>query len=1124
MPELSERLGGGWPSFNFPPVVSGLIDPGGRDGSRHNAREGSALATTGEQVAIGAFVTVATETGRNLGFGKVVELSGHRATVAYFDVPGETKPFQIEVPITAVRVVALSEQTRVFRRDENTGRWQVGRIADGDGPTCLVSFPNQVTANVPRAELQVRWRRPIANPTEFLIRHVTETPLFAAARSKFMQAVTAQRAACRGMGALLSSSLQLESYQFNVVRKVLQDPIQRYLLADEVGLGKTVEAGLLIRQYTLDTADARVLLIVPRALVAQWRQELTQRFGLLVWLDDFIWVVPSDDLAAVEKRLSGTGMLVVDEAHHLSRQNAEGAHPLYELLRRHAAKVPRLLLLSGTPVLADTSGFLRILHLLDPVVFPLDDLEGFERRLRSRQLVAEIAASLLPDNVLSMEDDLDRLTEAFGDDPTLLQRVDALRPIVQALPDQDDEEFLAALEAVRAHLSETYKLHRRILRNRRKAVPWATPRRKGLEIVPYASPLRAERQRVLEELRVHLVNSDDAARAARSLFNCAVHPCGGGSIEKALRALGIYDPRACDLARQLDDLTTRADGEGERQRVTYDAVRRCLSTQGVQVVIFCDEAATADALAQFLRTSLGATFEVLRHALADVATVDEDQVEPWRRFLTDPERCRVLVCDASAEEGLNLHGGHKVALHYDLPAAPNRIEQRLGRLDRYGVGSEVRSLAPVCESDLAEVAWVACLEEGLQVFTASMASLQYLVEETLRTAVQDWYNEGVDGLLRWKAQLAGPTGWAIRERRRIDQQDSLDAMGDPQSEEFEQLQEVDDDWRSWRDAFDGFALGTLQFRSRHEPWKGNLPHGESVFRLNYVRENSRRTLMSLPEFFGRFLGTIDVDAQYSTSRSPLTYPYAYRRHTVMTKEGQSRGLRSLRYGDPLVESLRAFCQTDDRGRVFAMWRHWPEYEARDASGCDLWFRFDFIVEASVLDADNDAARALIRRAEQHFPPQFHTVWVDATREVTMAPPMLVAETYSKSWQGPGRDYNLNPHRWQILEMQDNVPWLLEWRRHCEEAAERALRFMENHELLRQHQERGLISLRSLHATRGAQIESRLTRLTGEAQAAERRDLEEEEGFHRRLIDAIRAPAIRTDVAGAVFASAATPFA
>lgn len=1083
-----------------------------------------AVATTGERLEIGAFVIVATESERNLGIGKIVEISGLSATVAYFDVPGETQSFQVDVPVKAVRVVALAENTRVFLRDEDAGSWQVGRIEDGEGSTCLIAFPNKVLVHVPRVALQVRWRKPIANPTEFLIRRVTETPHFAEARSKFMQAVTAQRAGCRGMGALLSASVQLEAYQFNVVRKVLQDPIQRYLLADEVGLGKTIEAGLLIRQYTLDSPDARVLLIVPPALVGQWRQELTCRFGLLDWLDDFIWVVPSDDLVAIDEHLTGAGMLVIDEAHHLSRQSDGEVHPLYELLCRDAAKVPRLLLLSGTPVLADTSGFLRMLHLLDPLVFPLNDLEGFERRLQSRQLVAEIAASLLPDNLLSMEDDLDRLSENFGDDPVLMKRVARLRPIVQALPDQEDEEYLEALDALRAHLSETYKLHRRVLRNRRKAVPWATPQRKGLEILSYVSNWCAERQRLLDELRVRLVNSDSSGTMARSLFACAVHPRSGGSIEKALLELGVNDTRALNLAQQVDELTARADEEGERQLATRDAVLRCLSTQGAQVVIFCDEVSTADALTQYLSSEFAASFEVLRHAIADASALEDGQVEHWRRFLADPERCRVLVCDARAEEGLNLHGGSKVALHYDLPDAPNRIEQRLGRLDRYGVSNAVRSLAPVCESDPNEMAWVACLAEGLQVFSTSIASLQYMVEETLKHAINDWYNEGVDGLLRWKEQLAGPIGWATRERRRIDQQDSLDAMSDPQSEEFEQLELVDDDWSSWRDAFDGFALGTLLFRNRSEQWTGKLLPGERVFRLNYVREDNRRTLLSLPEFVGQFLGTIDIEERHSTSRSPLTYPYAFSRHTVMTKEGQLHSLRSLRYGDPLVQSMLSFCQNDDRGRVFAMWRHRLDYDVCDASGCDLWFRFDFLVEAGLPDAEDDVTRALIRRAEQHFPPQFHTVWVDATRkEATMAPPAHLAEDYRKTESDNGRDYNLNPRRWQILQMQDNVPWLLEWRSHCEVAAKRALQFMFSHERLREHQERGFVSLRSQHATRIAQIESRLTRLLGAAQAAERRDLEEEKLLHSRLIDAIRLPAINIDVAGAIFVSATNPF-
>lgn len=1076
-----------------------------------------------KQAPIGSFVQVASELGRTLGVGKFTELNGSRATVTYFDVPDESAPFQIEAHISTLLPVALPEQTRVFRHYEATGRWEVGRILEGDGPICLVAFPNHQISNVPRTELQVRWRKPIAKPIEFLARQVTETPRFTEARSRFMRSVTEQRVACRGMSALLSSSVQLVEYQFNVVQRVLQDPVQRYLLADEVGLGKTVEAGLLVRQFILDSPEARVLLVVPAPLVAQWRQEFVQRFGLADWLDDFLHVVPFDDMASIEVHLPSIDMLVVDEAHRLSREKSNGCTSLYELLRSHAARVPRLLLLSATPVLSDTAGFLRILHMLDPVVFPLDDLAGFERRLQSRQLVAELVASLVPENVLSLEDDLDRLQDTFSDDLALMHLVETLRPIVRALPDEEDEAFVSALTELRTHLTETYKLHRRILRNRRKAVPWATPRRSGLEPLQYACAYRRERQSVLDELRVHLLNAELIAPISQSLFAAAVHPVGGESLHATLCAAGIDDARACELAKRVDELTRFSIEDQSRQRAAIDAVRSCLGTPGLQIVAFCDQPSVADSLAEALRRSLRYDTEVLRHECLDSGNDEEDVEKSWQRFLTEPEKCRVLVCDAQAEEGLNLHGGRKVALHFDLPAAPNRIEQRLGRLDRYGSGDAIRSLVPVCTDDPVEQAWLACLTDGLQVFDASMASLQYLVEQTLRETVTDWCNEGIDGLMRWKTQLAGPSGWVVRERRRIDQQDVLDAMGETKCDAFEELEAVDADWQCWREAFEGFALDTLLFRRRPEEWKSPLPPGEQVFRLNYVRDDQRRTLLSLSEFVNQFLGTIDLDARHSTARSPLTYPYAFRRNTVLSREGRARHLRSLRYGDPLVESLRTFCHADDRGRVFAMWRHRPTFEVRDASGVDLWFRFDFLIEADLPSVKQDDTRALHHRAEQHFPPRFYPVWVDMTGEATMDPPDEIAEAYSQQDRGAGRDYNLNSHRWHTLQLQDSLPWLVAWRHHCELAAKRAHAYIISHEKVRKHVESGLASLKHQHDTRIAQLKSRIARLNGTAQTAEVRELERESGMHSLLAESIRLPAVHTDVAGALFVSATTPF-
>lgn len=1076
---------------------------------------------------IGAFARVLDGPHREKGIGKVVRIDGPVAVIRYFDAPDDPKPPEVIVPTAALKAVELPAQTRAFLFDRRVHRWRVGRILEDGGTDLLVQFPNRDLQTVAREDLETRWRQPILDPTLFLARGVTETPRFAYARSDFMRAVTAQRAASLGMSAVLSSRIQLADYQFKVIRRVLQDPVQRYLLADEVGLGKTIEAGVLIRQYLLDeAATARVLVIVPAPLVAQWRQELRERFMLGDWLDDFLFVVSSDDLDAIGSHLRTAGMLVVDEAHHLSRQGTNGSNVLYEQLRARVRDIPHLLLLSATPVLADTAGFLRMLHLLDPVVFPLDDLPGFERRLASRQLVAETVAGLAPEHVLSMEDELDRLESAFGDDPALRDLISHLRPVVQRLPEEDDLEFTQALTALRSHLTETYRLHRRILRNRRRSVPWATPRRAGLETLPYHCDVAGERAQALDELRVHLSNLEAGDALMHSLFVAALHPTAAPPLRPQLEAHGINDPHAHQLATRVDRLMDD-DAIEARVAATANAIRRLLAVNTQQVVVFCDRTEQADRITATLRNSFpGDT--VQRHVCESVDDDGVDTPHAWQAFLQDPARCRVLVCDARAEEGLNLHGGRKVALHFDLPANPNRLEQRLGRLDRFGAGEPIRSVSMICVDDPNEKAWLACLDEGFDVFRHSIASLQYLIESSLRQATIEWFGTGITALQDWKAQLAGPTGWVARERRRIDQQDALDSLAEAEDEAFERLEAEDDEWERWRDAFRAFAVDNLQFRIQVEPWDGGLPAGEQVFRLAYDRNGQRSTLLSLPTFVNSFLGTIDTNNRNSRPGHPLTFPYAFRRGSALSRQGMVRGVRPLRFGDPLVESLSAFCYYDDRGRSFAMWRHLPGHEARDASGIDLYFRFDLHVEAVPVpssESDDAETHALRRRASGIFPPQCHTLWVSIDGAITNEPPTELRAPYTPAPKlpGDGCDYNLNPQRWYVLERAGVLPWLPAWMQHCSQARDTSIGHLRASPTMRRDIQTALTALGRQREERLAQLRARALRLENAARAAELEQLRAETDLFDRLAKAIASPGFRVDVAGAVFLSPINPF-
>ena len=332
-------------------------------------------------------------------------------------------------------------------------------------------FPNGDEKLLATRDLFVRWNRPIEDPTPFLAHWFNDTPSFADARSGYVEAMVTQRAACQGMSALISSLINLEAHQVEVVRRVLQDPVQRYLLADEVGLGKTVEAGVLIRQYVLDDPDHHnVIILVPEVLVQQWRDELHRRFLLGVYLGSSVKVVSTSDISSIAETLLEAGMLVLDEAHHLSRNPA-----LYDLVLRAARSVARLLLLSATPVLRNERGFLEMMHLLDPVVFSLTEEDAFRRKIAHRQVLAETVAGLVPENLLQMEHSLDVLADCFAADHLLMSRIAVLRAVIADLPDETDPAFQAALSGVRAHLSETYRLDRRILRNRRTAVLDLTP-------------------------------------------------------------------------------------------------------------------------------------------------------------------------------------------------------------------------------------------------------------------------------------------------------------------------------------------------------------------------------------------------------------------------------------------------------------------------------------------------------------------------------------------------------------------------------------------------------------------------------------------------------------------------
>ncbi len=976
-----------------------------------------------------------------LGIGKEIERQGDLCTVEFFDAPWKPA-ISVEIPAANLKPVTIPEQTRIYYYNTSLGAWEIGRLLDDHGARQYCKFPNASDRWLSVTDVNVRWNRPIADPTAFLAGKINETPRFSDGRSGFVRSIMAQRAVTMGMSALGSSAIELEAHQIEVIRRILQDPVQRYLLADEVGLGKTIEAGILIRQCLLDCGDgAFILIIVPDALVPQWRHELDEKFFLGANLDRGIRVIALSDHDGIRPLLARATMLVIDEAHHLTGKRAGSDPGLYADVAAAAPSIERILLLSATPALHNERGFLEMLHLLDPDTYALDDEAGFRRRIDSRQMLAQIVAGLAPENVLYLDHTLDQLAEHFIDDHLLQDAVADLRTVAHALPDESDPELIDAIGRVRAHISEVYRLHRRILRHRRRNIIGLTPDRSGAIRIDYRSSATARLSEAAEYWRFEeatSVNVEPAlADRSRIFFQTLerVHQyacSGAGTVGFLARQTHLVGD-----SERFAAIVQRLSGEeafDDRASALVAAIKPLLAPRQ-QFVIFCTDSKTADRLAMTLARDL--SLPVDRH---------DPGREDWMAFNRDPAR-PILVCDRRAEEGLNLQGGRKIVVHYDLPFNPNRIEQRLGRADRYGSGDAVRSIILACRDNAYETAWISYLDEALKVFDRSVASLQYVIEETTRTFAPSLFCEGAEAIIDLVVESRGEDGRIEREIAAIDQQDALDALGTPSSDMLDALGDIDEAWSEIDAAASAWIETNLMFAripgqsNREEQASGALP-----FCYRYMTQQAH-TLVPLQTFLSRCSAAIDTSVRAHLAHTVKTYPVTYRRRTALSREGRAAGTRLLRYGEPFIAGMWDLSQMDDRGRSTAIWRYFPGHQGEGA--VDLYFRFDFIVEpdlngaCAVLSAADRLTvagqAAVARRGDMALPPFFQTIWLDQEMDqVTDAALLAKLElSYRPTATGQGgRDFNLNPKRWNQLGRL-RLPQMTDWPAICGQARRQA---------------------------------------------------------------------------------------
>ncbi len=598
-----------------------------------------------------------------LGLGTVLSVDGRTVTLVFLAC-GETRTYSRQTaPLTRVRFNVGD----TIRGHEGLTLTVTG-IDERDG--LLTYTGSSETGNeivLPEGELdsQVQLNRPaerlftgqVDDDRWFELRYQTLHHLSRLSRSDL-----------RGLTGARTS---LIPHQLYIAHEVAGRHAPRVLLADEVGLGKTIEAGLILHQQLLTERARRVLIVVPESLLHQWLVEMLRRFNLSFSIldeerccaitestgQDNPFHTEQQVLVTLESLMAHPlrcqqavdgewDLLVVDEAHHLE-WTPGNASPGYRLIEQLAEVTRGVLLLTATPEqLGKESHFAR-LRLLDPDRFP--DFAAFVQEERDYEPIAGAVQELLTDGSLSTESRSTLLA---------LLKEPADQALLTATQAEDSEAALQAREQLVDWLLDRHGTGRVLFRNTRSAVKGFPDR----TLHAYPLPLPE-----------------------------AYSSSGSGLVGTA----GAQQLLCPELQYQSQE---RADEQRWTQfdpRVTW-LCEQLRALRPDKVLVITASAETSMDLAEWLHTRKGLHTAVFHEGMS---IIERDRAAAY--FADLEFGTQVLICSEIGSEGRNFQFAHHLVL-FDLPLNPDLLEQRIGRLDRIGQHEDIRIHVPYLSGSAQE--------------------------------------------------------------------------------------------------------------------------------------------------------------------------------------------------------------------------------------------------------------------------------------------------------------------------------------------------------------------------------------------------------------------------------------
>ena len=649
-----------------------------------------------------------SDTEANLGLGIVVEIRT-RQVVFSFPAAGERRTYAIDnAPVSRVcydvgdEIVSLDEvRIRVTAVEESEGCLVYSGVdaQGGEQTFAEIEISPFVQFSTPQARL---FAGQIDRYQRFELRCDTLEQL--------------RRHQLSSVSGLLGARVQLLPHQLYIAHEVSGRFAPRVLLADEVGLGKTIEAGLILHQQLISGRAERVLILVPEHLVYQWLVEMLRRFNLhFTILDEEdegtdnpfekaqlllcpLTLLVDNPVMQQQAAACDWDLLLVDEAHHLEWSEQQ-ASPAYLCVEQLAVIAKGLLLLTATPEQLGVESHFARLRLLDPDRY--HSLKRFKSEEAGYQQI-----NVLVEELLQWADTV----------PTAPQWPAHLRQLLDNLKPLLGEELLEPLRNIAAGPITD-------------------------------APLRD----VVEPLIDALL---DRHGTGRVLFrNTRDNVKGFPERELVAHPLPLAESDAALWRQQVDvetlltpELLFGADWVTRDSRVAWLS-GWLRSHPGLKVLLICARADTAVVLEQHLRQREGFQSAVFHERMDLIA---RDRAAAY--FADGEEGAQLLVCSEIGSEGRNFQFAHHLVL-FDLPLNPDLLEQRIGRLDRIGQRERVTIHVPYYP-DSPQQLLLDWYQRGLNAFEQTSAVGQAVFQQ-LRQELYAALREGIAGeeLIRIAAQL-----------------------------------------------------------------------------------------------------------------------------------------------------------------------------------------------------------------------------------------------------------------------------------------------------------------------------------------------------------------------------------